>query len=688
MPEKSAVDITWVLFSASLVFLMQAGFMCLESGLTRTKNNINVATKNIMDFGVSVFLFWAFGFALMFGESQGGWFGATHFLARVSHAGVWLSTFFLFQAMFVSTATTIVSGAVAERMRFSGYVFFAAILSGLIYPLFGHWCWGGLLAGEYLGWLGALGFRDFAGSTVVHSTGGWVALAVVIKIGPRIGRFPSDGPPVHIPGSNLPLAILGTLLLWFGWFGFNGGSALGMNDHVPGIIVNTVLSGVAGLLTAMAIGMTLRGRAEVVCVVNGALAGLVSITASCNAVSAPSAIAIGAVGAVVMFIGESLLEHWRIDDVVGAVPVHACAGVWGTLAVAIFGNPDVLGTNLDWFNQFGVQLLGIVVCFVWSFGTASLALNLLAPHVHLRVSPEDEHIGLNVAEHGATSEMLDLFYAMDRQGKTGDWSQRAPVEPFTEVGQIAERYNAVLDRLERARNEAEEIVRRATDAIINFSHQVDGNALTVANGVEDLRHSIEDISKQANQVARAANRAVEAAEITDSAIGELGESSTEIGEITKVITSIAKQTNLLALNATIEAGRAGKAGKGFAVVANAVKDLSKDTAQAADDISGKVAAIQKDTRRAVEVIREIGQIIVEIKDYQNLVERQSATTTAISQNVAKAATGSLETARQIKVAAQAAQHTSLFKPVGDTDANECNGIQGLERIVEQFEAKK
>ena len=241
--EKTPLDIAWILISAGFVLLMQAGFMCLESGLTRSKNNINVAIKNIADFGISIVLFWGFGFALMFGASQGGLFGSSHFLTSFRGTGPWLASFFLFQAMFVGTATTIVSGAVAERMRFGSYLLFAAILSGLIYPLFGHWAWSGALGGSYTGWLAGMGFRDFAGSSVVHSIGGWVALAAVIVIGPRTGRFPKDGPPANIQGSNFPLALLGTLLLWFGWIGFNGGSAMGLSDQVPGIIARTMLAG-------------------------------------------------------------------------------------------------------------------------------------------------------------------------------------------------------------------------------------------------------------------------------------------------------------------------------------------------------------------------------------------------------------------------------------------------------------
>ncbi|MBC8355002.1 MAG: ammonium transporter [Planctomycetes bacterium] len=679
--DKTPLDIAWVLVSAGFVFLMQAGFMCLESGLTRTKNSINVAIKNIMDFGISVLLFWGIGFALMFGHSEGGVFGSSHFFAAVSENGAWLATFFLFQAMFVGTSTTIVSGAVAERMKFRGYMVFAAILSGLIYPMYGHWAWAGALEGNYVGWLGQLGFRDFAGSSVVHCTGGWVALAVILVIGPRTGRFPVDGPPAKIQGGNLPLAILGTLLLWFGWFGFNGGSMLEMNDRVPGIIVNTLLAGVAGIITATFVAWIRQGRAEVTASINGALAGLVAITASCNVVNAPSAVCIGAVGAIVMSFAEVLLERNRIDDVVGAVPVHAAAGVWGTLAVAIFGKTESLGTGLSWGAQCGVQLLGCVVCFVWSFGTAYLALKLIAPHVSLRVSPEDELIGLNVAEHGATTELLDLFTAMDQQARTGDLSLRAPVEPFTEVGQIAERYNGVLDKLQQAQQESELVVGRASDAIITFSRQVDDNAQTVAQGVEKLRFSIEEIAGSATDVALVAQEAVDVAQETNATVSKLGASSAEISNITKVITSIAKQTNLLALNATIEAARAGEAGHGFAVVANAVKDLSKKTAQATEDIRLKIEAIQQDTQNAVEAIDRIGGIVVKIDDYRCSVEQRSAATTGISAAVARAAQGSVETAREIIAAARTARETLISTP----QPADGNVIAGLEKLAKRFQ---
>lgn len=333
--DMELADIAWLVVSASMVFLMQPGFLCLESGLTRSKNSINVAIKNVADFGISVVLFWGIGFGLMFGVSHSGFLGTTNFFVSFDGALPSLAAFFLFQAMFCGTATTIVSGAVAERMRFSGYLMVAVLLSGFIYPLFGHWAWGGVFTGKE-GWLEQIGFVDFAGSTVVHSVGGWVALAAAIVIGPRRGRFDADGTPRRFGRQNIPMASLGVLLLWIGWFGFNGGSTFEMSARVPVIITNTVLGGASGMVTALVVAWWFRGRPDADAVLNGSLAGLVSVTASCHVINGPSAIVIGGVGGIVMLLTAWLLVRLQIDDVVGAIPVHAGAGVWGTLAVALF----------------------------------------------------------------------------------------------------------------------------------------------------------------------------------------------------------------------------------------------------------------------------------------------------------------------------------------------------------------
>lgn len=455
--EKSNLDILWIIVAAALVFLMQAGFACLESGLTRSKNSINVAVKNISDLGIAVMLFWAFGFAFMFGVGWKGVVGLSHWFTPIENEP-YLAAFFLFQAMFCATAATIVSGSIAERMRFGSYVFITVLISGLIYPIFGHWVWGGAFNTATPGFLQAIGFVDFAGSSVVHSVGGWVALAAILVIGPRQGRFPKDGPAQKIHGHDLPIAILGAIILWFGWFGFNGGSTLSMDSTVPRIVTNTALAAAAGMVSAGIVGIPIKKMADVSLPINGSLAGLVAITANCHAVSSQEAVIIGAVGAVVMLATETVLEKLRIDDVIGAIPVHLAAGIWGTLAVGIFGDPAILGTSLGKWQQIKVQLIGIGVCGAWAFGVGFIALWIGNKISGLRVSAYEEHIGLNVSEHGASTEILELFRAMDAQAGSGDLRLRAPVEPFTEVGQIASRYNRVMETLETNVREKEEIL--------------------------------------------------------------------------------------------------------------------------------------------------------------------------------------------------------------------------------------
>ncbi|MGK7927261.1 MAG: ammonium transporter [Spirulina sp.] len=461
-------DILWLIVCSGLVFLMQPGFMCLESGLTRSKNSINVAVKNLADFGVSVALFWVFGYALMFGVSHAGWIGSTGFFLDLDDAPE-LAAFFLFQTMFCSTATTIVSGAVAERLKFQAYLMVAAIASGLIYPIFGHWTWNGAEMGNFAGWLGKLGFVDFAGSTVVHAIGGWIALAVLMIIGPRLGRFPKDRPPQEIRGSNLPFSVFGAMLLWFGWLGFNGGSTLALNEQVPQIIVNTVIAGIGGMLAAAAIDWQQHRLPRVERLINGSIAGLVAITACCHAVSTPIAAIIGATGAGVMSLCVYWLNRWRVDDAVDAIAVHAGAGAWGTLAVALFGRPEILATGLSRGQQILVQLLGIGTSFIWAFGATFIAAYTLNRFFLLRVSPKEEEMGLNVSEHDAKTEVYDLFRVMDYQAQTRDLSARVPVEGFTEVGRIGHRYNQVMDAMEEAVTRTDAIVQTSTDAIITFS---------------------------------------------------------------------------------------------------------------------------------------------------------------------------------------------------------------------------
>ncbi|MEH6566687.1 MAG: ammonium transporter [Halopseudomonas sp.] len=477
----SMIDVLWLVLCAGLVFNMQIGFLCLESGLTRSKNAINVAVKNMADLGVAVFLYWLFGFSLMFGVSATGLYGGG--FNMLSFNDTWQAAFFLFQAMFCTTAATIVSGAAAERMRFSAYLLVTAIAAGLIYPFFGHWAWGGSFSpGE--GWLSGRGFVDFAGSTVVHGIGGWIALAVILILGPRQGRYEQEREGRSMPGSNLPLAMLGGLMLMFGWFGFNGGSVLGFDGRVPGIIANTVLAAIAGTLGGMVMSWWRWRLVDPVYPLNGMIAGMVAVTAGAHVVDAGASVLIGLGGAVVMYLADRLLTHLRIDDAVGAVPVHLAAGIWGTLAVALFGDLTLLGTGLSRTEQFIAQLEGVLVAALWAFGLTWALLRTINRFWPMRVSPDAEQKGLNIAEHGARTELIELLEAMAAHQQAGDMQRDVPVEPFTEVGQIAAQYNKVIHALRRAVGMTQSMIRDIRDGVVTCGR--DGVLASCNPGAERL----------------------------------------------------------------------------------------------------------------------------------------------------------------------------------------------------------
>ena len=331
--------------------------------------------------------------------------------------------------MFCGTATTIVSGAVAERIRYLGYVLVSAVVAGVIYPIAGGWAWAGADGGGQ-GWLEAIGFVDFAGSTVVHSVGGWVALAAVLVVGPRIGRFQQEGGGAPQPHS-LPLAAIGAMLLWFGWIGFNGGSTLAVDGRVAPIIVHTMLAGCFGGLASQGLAALMTRKASVDALLNGILGGLVAITANCHAVDAVEAAFIGAVGGALVPPGVRLLERLRIDDAVGAIPVHLFAGIWGTLAVALFGDPEIVGRG--WLEQLQVQTLGVVSIGGFAFVASYLVLQLINAISPLRVTAEGERVGLNAVEHDASSAMQDLINAMEDHFRSGRMDDPIPVEIGSEV---------------------------------------------------------------------------------------------------------------------------------------------------------------------------------------------------------------------------------------------------------------
>jgi len=482
--QLSTIDVVWVLLSATLVLLMQAGFLCLETGLARQKNAINVAMKNATDLMITLLVFWGIGFGLMFGPSAAGLIGHGPFFPDLTTMPADHAVVFLFQAMFAATAATIVSGAVSERMSYVSYGLVTLVVVVCLYPLAGHWAWGGLVStGE--GWLAGLEFVDFAGSTVVHSVGGWVALAAVLVVGPRIGRFTESGAQ-RIPASNLSLSLLGALFFLIGWIGFNGGSELGLTDRVPAIIANTLMAAASGAITAYVIGDRMRGEYvdSLLMPLNGLLAGLVAITAGAHAVSTFSAVVIGSVGAAVMVLVDLWMIRRRLDDTIAAVPVHLAAGVWGTLAVGLFGQPELLGTGLGRVEQVGVQILGIAVIGVTTFLLAWLLLRGIDRIRPLRVPPQDEIAGLNVSEHGERTDLIDLLTVMERQANHADLSARVPVEPFTEVGLIARRYNEVMEALERAVVRTRTMFRDMRDGILTFD--LAGRVISLNPGAERL----------------------------------------------------------------------------------------------------------------------------------------------------------------------------------------------------------
>ncbi|MEX1279227.1 MAG: ammonium transporter [Acidimicrobiia bacterium] len=390
----TAVDNVWIVVAGILVMLMQAGFALVEAGFTRAKNAANIVMKNVMDFSVGGLIYWAVGFGLAYGGSTlGGFVGYGEFFFNNPDRSVeWF-----FQVVFAATAATIVSGAMAERTKFSAYLMYTPFITGLIYPVVTHWVWSGQ------GWLGDLGFIDFAGSGIVHLTGGMAALAGVLVIGPRLGKYDKDGNPQPIPGHSLLLGALGVFILWFGWYGFNGGSTLAaVGADFASVAVTTTLSAAAGGVAAMLVGWLypLYGKPDVGLTLNGVLAGLVGITAGTANVTNLSAVIIGLVAGLIVVVSIVGLERIKIDDPVGAISVHGTAGIWGVLAVGLFEFEGGL-FNGGGAELLGIQAIGVLAIAGWVFVTSTIVFRVLNAIWGLRVSEEEERAGLDHMEHGS-----------------------------------------------------------------------------------------------------------------------------------------------------------------------------------------------------------------------------------------------------------------------------------------------
>lgn len=696
--HQTSLNHIWTMVAAALVFLMQGGFLLLEAGMVRSKNSINVAQKNIVDFLLAVFFFYVFGFAVMFGSSYGGWFGWDSALSFFSQTEDWNYTFFIFQAVFAGTAGTIVSGAVAERMKFSGYVWITILIATLIYPVIGHWGWGNLLNGDNTSYLIDNGFIDFAGSTVVHSVGGWVALAACIVLGPRIGRFdPETGKVNRMDGHSLVLSTMGAIILWVGWIGFNGGSTTVGDPAFAHIVFNTIIASVFGGIVAMTAGRLDDGFFRPDQAINGVLGGLVAITAGCDAVTGYGAAIIGGTAGIVMhFSWIALVRYAKIDDVVGAIPVHGICGAWGTIMLAFFLSDN----SVNMFDQFLIQLQGVAMAFAWAFGVAYVGCRILDATLGIRVSAEDEMEGLNAAEHDATlgTGMLQKRLQDVVEG-TRDLTQRIEIEHGDDSAEVAAYINQFIGQMQELMHgihdeafKLEDHSRRMSEistVLAASSSQISGQTEEVvevnrdmmeasketAGLIDDMGERIHEVSDSANRMAEnmdhiseaifnltrsvdeVAGKSQETADISEQAknltgkasqtTASLADAANKIGEVVTLIKTIAEQTNLLALNATIEASRAGEAGKGFAVVASEVKVLANQTAKAIEEIETRVLNIQTSSD---DVNTTIAQVTSIIDGINQAVENISAITTeqnSTAGNISESVRDAAERTRQV-----------------------------------------
>lgn len=387
---QSTVDLVWVVLCGALVFMMQAGFGLIESGMSRAKNSVNVIMKNYTDVCVGSLIFFCVGYGLMFGTNNTGFWGTDRFLVNASNGGEW--GFIFFQTMFAATAVTIASGAMAERTKFVGYIVGAIFICAIIYPIFGSWVWGSHYDGQ--GWLAERGFIDFAGSTVVHSVGAWCALAGIIVLGPRLGRFTQSGQVSDIPAHNMMFLALGGFLLWVGWFGFNAGSTFAANDDIGLIVYNTQLAASAGVVGVIFTLLVTNSKILASKIINGSLAGLVSSTAGAATMDPGFAMLTGFIAGFIYLLGEEILRSFNVDDVVGAVSVHGFCGVWGTLAAGLFYKDNLFDVGI-----LVTQLIGVGAAFLWAFPLMYIFFKVIDATIGLRASATDEMKGLDYTEH-------------------------------------------------------------------------------------------------------------------------------------------------------------------------------------------------------------------------------------------------------------------------------------------------
>ncbi len=662
------INFIWLFVCAALVFFMQAGFTLVEAGLTRAKHSINVAMKNVADIMIATMVFSLIGFPLMFGNSFNGWFGTEGFFLSGLGNDPWTWAFLFFQIAFAGTAATIVSGAIAERARFAAYLIGTVAITLLIYPIMGHWAWGSLLYEDQSGWLEKLGFMDFAGSTVVHSVGGWVALAAAIVIGPRYGKYDEKtGKSNKFPSSNLIMAALGVFILWFGWFGFNAGSTTVGNPDIALIALNTMLAGSTGGFFGMVSSWYLDRLPRGEDMLNGIIAGLVSITASCNVVSPLSALLIGAVGGVIVVFAARFFDGvLKVDDAVGAISAHGVSGAWGTLSVGIFGYADMLSAGSR-MEQIGVQALGVGIAFLWAFGLGYVIYLGLKKFMKLRVDREDEKVGLNISEHGARTSLLDTIRTMNEiASEKIDLTRKLSIEPGEDTAELNESFNYLLERIhhlveqvkkqthfvydssDQMRSISENLsqnsegqftfVRQTYEYFGHVQDRMKGEMDTDQKTIDTFHTSIDKLHRLSNEIQSThstmndmANRVRVLEQLLEqvqgstasllSSISDISEYSSDSADVVRTITDISEEINLLSLNARIEAARAGEYGKGFAVVAQEIKELAAQSKVSSQNIKSMLDKMiqsiddgQKSAKHFGSIFYDLNQELIKVPE--------------------------------------------------------------------------
>ena len=467
---QKKLNFIWLIVSACMVFFMQVGFTAFEAGSVQAKNAISVAVKNILGFLVSSIMYFLLGFGIMFGASYEGYLGTSNFLffGIDTHLTSLGYAFVFFQLVFASTAAIITSGAFAERAKLSTHICTTIFVVSLVYPVFGHWAWGHLFHHNQFGWLGRLGFIDFAGSTVVHSISGWVALSGAIMLGPRMGKFNTDGTANRMCGHNLPLATIGTFFLWFGWFGFNGGAILQVDTIIGLVIINTTLAGAVAGVCAVVFGRLKNKRLDAAEILLGIMGGLVAIGAGSSRVSSLYACVVGFCAGIIVILAKDFVEKaLKVDDPVGAVSVHGFCGAWGTLAVSLFTPASAFSmTNSNRLLQVGVQCLGIIVAFAWAFSMGLLFFWCLKKFVGIRISNEEEVKGLNISEYADVTSWLD----------------------FVKISKVQDLNVALQDKIKERTIELEHIKEHLEEDVKNRTCELEASRDDLKKKVEQLEN--------------------------------------------------------------------------------------------------------------------------------------------------------------------------------------------------------